>query len=120
MPLSPGTASDLAAALRTAADYGASKGAPADSVLGQAVVDARAYADHLADEVAPLAAGVVIGTDSDIFRTTAALVDLIAEEGPKVSPDVPQASATMPPLWLAALAVVGLGGLAYWYSRGEA
>jgi hypothetical protein len=78
--LKSGTATQLADRLRILADWGQSKRPPPDSALAQFVADARAYADHLANDLAPEAGGMVIETTTEVFRTADALAQGIIDE----------------------------------------
>ncbi len=115
MLLSAGTATQLAERLRALAEFGSSKRPAADSVLAQAVADARAYADYLAQDVAPQAANVVIVPGTSIFETADALASMIVDEAGDPSSQAP--SAPFP--WLmvggaacliAALVLIGTHG----------
>ena len=100
------------------ADYGDSKHPAADSVLAQAVADARSYADYLAQDVAPQAANVLIVPGTSIFETADALASLITEEAGGMPPGITTAIEAFP--WLAVGGAVVLGLLAAAYlSQGK-
>lgn len=111
MSLSTGTATQLAERLRSLADYGDSKRPAADSVLAQAVADARGYAAYLDQDVAPQLANVLIVPGTSIFETADALASLIVEE----AGGTPEGAAISTFPWLAVGGAVVFGLLAAAY-----
>lgn len=107
MALSAGTATQLAERLRALADFGSSKRPAADSVLAQAVADARAYADYLVLDVAPQAANVIIVPGTSIFETADALASMIVDEAGEPSQDTAE-----PFPWLMVGGAVAVGLIA--------
>lgn len=95
------------------ADYGDGKRPAADSVLAQAVADARSYADYLAQDVAPQAANVLIVPGTSIFETADALASLIVDEAGGMPQGAAAISAAFPWLAVGGAVVVGLLAAAY-------
>lgn len=95
--------------MRELADYGEARRPPADSVLAQAVTDARAYADHLESDLSP----VVIWTQgTSQFATADALAELIVgevESGAYGDPSPPPGAQVAAFPWVPVGIAVGVG-----------
>lgn len=119
--LNPGTADQLADQLEQLADVGDSKNPLTETVLAQAVADARAYVTYLREDFGPRSGGVVVAPPSNVYATADALADLILEEtgqgGAAAKGDTSSPVAKVPPWAWAVLLAVGAAGFYFATSK---